>query len=766
MNRLLPTLKRVGPLLLLLILAAALRFYALDRSSLWSDEGNTWALIQRSYAQIAVDAAADIHPPGYYWLLKSWSLVFGTGAAAMRGLSALLGVALVAVVYRLGRRLDPPHRFTAWSAAWLVALNPFHLYYSQEARMYMLLALAGAGLFWALLAWFADDQAHDATGRRPTGPLPGFIVAGVVGCWTHYSFPILLSAAGLAYLLHWLRLPGRPLAPLLRYIGANLLVVLLFLPWLPTAVARVLAWPKGGMVIPAQEGLALALQTGLFGPLRTLPAPLWPWLLIGALLPLLGIWALRRTPAGWAVTLWWLAPLGLMFGLGLWSDAFLKFLLAGVPAWALLCAAAPRLLPRPAPVYGTAAVMVAGAYLAWVALPGYYSDPRVRDNYAGVARYIAAVADPTRDLVLLNAPGQAEVWGYYDPGVPVLALPQQRPPDLDATLATLGAAITDRRQIFALYWATDEADPDRIVERRLDQTAFRGLESWQGNLHFVVYTLPTHLICMEIAPPTPFGPAVELLAHCQPDPPQSVPAGEVALVELRWRTQTPLATRYKVTLQLLDARNQVIAQHDAEPAGGSRPTDSWTPGEVVGDNHGLPIPFGTPPGDYRLIVALYDGATGARLATPTGDAFELGTVGVTRPQQHLPLDILPIAHRLDIQAGPVRLVGYDLYKQGHSYAPETPLLPGDLIHFTLYWQAPDPLPADWPADQEFQLHLGDQVLRAPLAGGNYPTAAWRAGELVRGEFDLPFDGVAAAPWLELDDTQIPLPRLPQAQPAN
>ena len=53
-----------------LLLALALRFYRLDGSSLWSDEGNTWALVQRSWGQIARDAAVDIHPPGYYWLLK------------------------------------------------------------------------------------------------------------------------------------------------------------------------------------------------------------------------------------------------------------------------------------------------------------------------------------------------------------------------------------------------------------------------------------------------------------------------------------------------------------------------------------------------------------------------------------------------------------------------------------------------------------------------------------------------------------------------
>src|SRR5436853_1703034 len=76
-------------LFLILLLASFLRFYHLTTSSLWSDEGNTWALLGRSFSQIAHDAAADIHPPGYYWVLKVWIMVFGTSATGMRSFSAV-----------------------------------------------------------------------------------------------------------------------------------------------------------------------------------------------------------------------------------------------------------------------------------------------------------------------------------------------------------------------------------------------------------------------------------------------------------------------------------------------------------------------------------------------------------------------------------------------------------------------------------------------------------------------------------------------------
>jgi hypothetical protein len=134
-----------------LVLAAALRFYQLDVSSLWNDEGNSWAMLARSYRQIAAAAAADIHPPGYYWLLKLWSTLFGDERSSDARVVCPAG----GVFGRAGGGPGPTRcRKTGWleglSAAGCLfaALNPFQIYYSQEARMYLLLAVEGAGLAW------------------------------------------------------------------------------------------------------------------------------------------------------------------------------------------------------------------------------------------------------------------------------------------------------------------------------------------------------------------------------------------------------------------------------------------------------------------------------------------------------------------------------------------------------------------------------------------------------------------------------------------
>jgi hypothetical protein len=377
-----------------------------------------------------------------------------------------------------------------------------------------------------------------------------------------------------------------------------------------------------------------------------------------------------------------------------------------------------------------------------------------------VARYLQVVGDPIRDLVILNAPGQQEVWRYYDPGLPVLALPQERPPEPTKTEAMLAAAVAGRGQLYALFWATAEADPDRLVESWLDRHAFKGVESWQGNLRFVNYSLPDQLRCRPIHPVATFAGEIILREQCQPAFVQQVQSGAVALIGLRWQGLTTLSTRYKVSVQLLDARNQVVAQHDAEPGGGSAPTNAWRVGEVVVDNHGVFIPFGVPPGDYRAVTVVYDPVSGQRLSAAGAEQQELGLITVKRLSQSVTPEILPAQYRRNRWLGSVRLVGYDRYRKGYAHTPESPVSVGELVHFTFYWQAPDPLPADWPADLHFTLQMGNAQIEAPLAGGSYPTQAWRAGELVRSEFDLLYDGSSTDPVLMVEDKREWLTRLP------
>jgi len=764
-------------LLTILLLAAIFRFYHLDGTSLWSDEGNTWALLSRTYSEIATAAAADIHPPGYYWLLKIWTTFWGDHAFGMRSFSALCGTLLTFVVYQISTYAQKD-KIIPLLSAFIIALNPFQIYYSQESRMYMLLALESALLLWSLLAFCSQQK----TNRRWLWPSFGYVMCAIAGLWTHYSFPIVFAVASVSYGWHWLNQPNRRWHNLAYFALLNLVALVNYLPWIPTAIDSILHWPQGGESLNIESGLKLIIQQFTFGPLQYDTTWMTAGVIIVAILLIMGLSGLWKRSSLFAIiiTSWLLAPILLMFGLGLFSDSFLKFLLVASPPCAIVIASASQLLPLWRGVRASLQIIIAiGAILLTTQLgSAYYTNSTARDNYAGMARYIEIMGNPEHDIVLLNAPGQQEVWEYYDPGLPVLALPTQRPPNRDMTLEQLVQMTADRRHIYSLFWATDESDPENIVEGWLDQNAFKGLESWQGNLRFVTYTLaneddeqPCHSFKGEINQNSPlFKENEQVIAaleqSCLPNALKPLISGQVALISLNWRSKALTQRNYKVTLQLLNDRNQVIAQRDSEPAGGSQPTSTWQSEARIVDNHGLTIPLATPPGIYRLILAFYDAENGERLIVETQegsvkDFLVLGDLEIGRSSQSLPTAIMPIQHRLNRQLGPVVLVGYTVHTKGLDHAPLTPLRPNDLVQFTFYWQAPPLLSETWPDDLHFTLVLGGENLTVPLVGSAYPTQLWQADEVVRGTFDLRFDGTESVPTLSIAGQEMKLYRLPR-----
>jgi len=145
-------------LVFVLLLAAWLRFYRIEYQSYWNDEGNSRVLAGKSVGNILASAAADIHPPGYYLALKVWRGLVGESEFGLRSFSALAGLVLVALLYRLGREyFDAP---AAVAAALLGAVNPFLIYYAQEARMYALLATLSAASLLLFSLWLKSTRPH------------------------------------------------------------------------------------------------------------------------------------------------------------------------------------------------------------------------------------------------------------------------------------------------------------------------------------------------------------------------------------------------------------------------------------------------------------------------------------------------------------------------------------------------------------------------------------------------------------------------------
>lgn len=631
----------LGVLVLLLLVAAAVRFHNLDTQSFWNDEGISYVQATRTLNEITINAARDIHPPLYYWLLAGWRLLTGDSEFALRALSAFLSILSVGLAYALGRRLSG--QITGTAAAAFVTLNTFSIYYAQELRMYSLLTVIAAASMWVFIG-LLTEQKRKADYRY----LIALSLLNAAGLYTQYSYPLLMIAQGLLFLL-WLALRWRAgfrsgWRLLGIYIAANLLTVLLYLPWLQTAWVQVTSQPNISEAIPTDAALREIQGWLTFGityekNLGGMAVAMYFFLLFGLLdLPLrTGQQQRSKLDVSWRIlapVIWVAVSVGAFLALGLYLR-YLRFLLPvqiafaiwiGRGVWVLWTlktrdrAAALRSVPRLAAVVGTAGLLLNMAQ----GLPPLYDDPDFqRADYRGIVQEISSQLHEG-DAIILNAPNQAEVFNYYYQGAaPVFSLPSSA--DDTETLAETQQLITNYQRIFAVYWGEAERDPQHIVEATLNNEAFQISDDWHGDVRLVRYATPadfTDYQAVSIA----FGTAITLERYALNA--QTLHAGEVLQLQLEWQTSTTLDTRYKVFVQLLNPDGTLALQRDSEPGGGLLPTTEWTPGATINDRHALII-SALPPAHYTLIIGLYDiNDPHARLPVEANDFLNLGEITI------------------------------------------------------------------------------------------------------------------------------------------
>ncbi len=100
-------------------------------------------------------------------------------------------------------------------------------------------------------------------------------------------------------------------------------------------------------------------------------------------------------------------------------------------------------------------------------------------------------------------------------------------------------------------------------------------------------------------------------------------------VILWWRSEGEVGEDYTVFVHLLSEDGRIRAQGDSQPMGGNSPTSIWRPGEVIKDEHFVPLPL-QGEGEYRIVVGMYLLETGERLPVGEGgDSILLGKVRAT-----------------------------------------------------------------------------------------------------------------------------------------
>lgn len=733
------------------------RLNGLGAQSLWNDEGTSVALARTSIDTIVNAAARDIHPPLYYLLLSAWIPFAGISEFALRFLSLFAGVLVIAVTFRIAREFFDQD--VAAIATVLSALNPFQTYYAQETRMYIWVTLFGALSVWMMVRMLKPPRTGDTTPvrqrmRRRTLYLILYILTTLAALYTnYYAFTLVLfeNLAFVAWLIGALRARRPALAHSIAFwIVAQVVIVAAYLPWIGFARQSLASWPGISdpmSLLDMTWRIVSAYATGA-DSLRDvqviLVAAYLLWF-VGGLLPSRDMFK----QSAWGIVtcaLWAVVPLLAMYFVSLSRPAYNpKFLLLATPGFLIAVARGisvlyPGLFLRERAPYaaltdpirnrlvrqyiGLGKLLVGGLFAAGMvlALQNLYTDPRLqRDDYRGIVNYINAVATD-RDAVIVNAPGQLDVVRYYyHSPAQLVGLPVGRPMQRDATQAVL-EKLAPNGDVYGIFWATEQADPDRFIEKNLAQTHFKASDDWHGNVRLVQYAFATVPDLTAFQAGGPFGADIELAGYMYPQPPRVI--SDFVPIELEWYARQTPASRYKVFAQLLDERGRLVSQRDSEPLDGFAPTNQWQPQERVIDRLAIPIPPGLAPGKYHVIVGMYGLDDGARLPHGVkGDYLELGNVQIGK--RLVPREVLFLTSQLNLNVDSIDVVGYEFGSNNRG-----PFAHGSLIPLVLYFQANEKPSRPMP----LYVQLWDQggnAIASEQAFENYPVQQWDANEIVR-----------------------------------
>jgi mannosyltransferase len=378
------------------ILGLGLRFPFLGRNGLWLDEGVSASIADlpwHDFFKLLWRREANMGL--YYLLLRGWNSL-GDSEFAIRTLSVLFGVVSIIAVWALGRRLFGSQAGVV--AALLVAVNAFHVRYSQQARGYSLLMLLVT-----LSTYFFVCMLEDPSQRNRRL----YLATSALAFYTHF-FAVLVIAAQFVSLLLFDR-ERRRSAP---WVTTGAWMAILFAPGIVFLLLKnqgQLDWIPA--VTPRSISDSLVLFAGQDGP----------WLLIAfvgvgalALIP-----SMKRSSSGQTkkfaialIALWVLLPIVLLLLASFVKPLFVaRYLTLCLPGLVLLAAAGLQTLKLPVRA-GALALLV---MLSLLGIRSYYAGlPDEREEWRELTRFVVNKSIAGDGLIFDNGVARPVFEHYRD----------------------------------------------------------------------------------------------------------------------------------------------------------------------------------------------------------------------------------------------------------------------------------------------------------------------------------------------------------------
>ena len=203
----------------IIIIAVFIFFLAgISHESLWCDEAFSAMMVKYDFFNILKNTTKDIHPPLYYLILKTFTLVFGHSEWALRLLSVLGATGMVALGAGPVRKLFGDK--TAYIYAAATIFTPIIIIMAHEARMYSLaMFTVTVSSIYGLLILKESKISY-------------WIIFGIsvlASAYLHYYALIAVFLINF-FMLIWIIIKKREL--IISFIIMAITVVLAYIPWL------------------------------------------------------------------------------------------------------------------------------------------------------------------------------------------------------------------------------------------------------------------------------------------------------------------------------------------------------------------------------------------------------------------------------------------------------------------------------------------------------------------------------------------------------
>lgn len=444
----------------IMLLGFLLRLIGADQS-FWLDEGASIEIAKTPLVHFWAKMATDFHPPLFYLLLKSWLPFAGDHEWLIRLPFILIATLSIPALYFLLKELlgSKGRNSTYLIAGFLLAISPFHVYYSQELRMYSLNTLL------TILSWLCLLRLA----RRDTGRNWFFYIATtVLNIYTFYGAFFNL-AAQVVYLFLKKKFT-------LRIVSAVTVSLLLFLPWLPVLSHQLAVGGYLKNSLPGWQFLSgtLTLKSLALIPLKLIagritfsPKVLY-YLLAGALcfLYLLLAFLGSLNKRSKLLLAWIGMPLFIATLLSLKTPVlgYWRYLFILPPTLSLTAIGLGRLRRSRIPV------LVIIGLLTFIPLLIYYLNPNTqREDWRSLSHYI----DKPDSVTVIEFPDAFAPLKFYLPGGSYMAaedtLGHVRS-DLTTSIASSGA-----KTVFLLDYLANITDPQRQVSTDIKNAGYRSI---------------------------------------------------------------------------------------------------------------------------------------------------------------------------------------------------------------------------------------------------------------------------------------------------